>query len=102
MEHLLLTNGTLKYFDGISSDMTTITPDQARIIEEDMGLMPGSLQDGFNIRKIDGISQMSPRSPLNGNDYFRGPGQHLPGGAPELVITSISTKSPIMLRVNVK
>ncbi len=32
-----------------------------------------------------------PRSPLEGNQLFLGPGRHLPGGAPEIVINSIST-----------
>ena len=37
-----------------------------------MGLNPGSLGEGFNIRRVDGISNMQPRSPLSGNDYFLG------------------------------
>jgi filamentous hemagglutinin len=28
---------------------------------------------------------------LQGNEYFQGAGQHLPGGAPEMVIESIPT-----------
>lgn len=31
------------------------------------------------------------RSPLEGNQYLLGPGSHLPGGAPEIVIESIPT-----------
>ena len=72
------------------------------MIESDMGLKPGSLGEGFNTRKIEGISGMSPRSPLEGNTYFLGPGQHLPEGAPEIVIDSIPSTSPINLKVNVK
>lgn len=64
---------------------------KGRKIESDMGLNPGSLQNGFKIREVSGISSMNPRSPLEGNEYFLGGGQHLPGGAPEMVINSIPT-----------
>jgi RHS repeat-associated protein len=93
--------GALKYFRKIESGNANISSSLAAKIEKDMGLDPGSLQDGFNIRKIEGISGMHPRSPLSGNSYFLGPGQHLPGGAPEMVINSIPTSTPILLRVNV-
>jgi hypothetical protein len=29
---------------------------------------------------------------MEGNQYFLGPGKHLPGGAPEMVVESIPTK----------
>lgn len=45
---------------------------------------------------------MSPRSPLSENNYFKGPGQHIPGGAPELVIDYVPTSTSIMLRVKVE
>jgi len=49
---------------------------------------------------------MSPRSPLEGNQYFLGPGNHLPGGAPEMVIHSIPTVDndvvSTLLKVSVK
>ncbi|EBS7635149.1 DUF4150 domain-containing protein [Salmonella enterica] len=93
--------GALKYFSGIENGEVTISKSLASTIEKDMGLYPGSLSDGFNIRKVDGISNMQPRSPLSGNDYFLGPGQHLPGGAPEMVINSIPTSTPVTIRVNV-
>lgn len=44
---------------------------------------------------------MQPRSPLNGNDYFLGPGQHLHGGAPEMVINSVATSTPVAIRVSI-
>ena len=94
--------GALKYFDNIESGEVTISKVQAASIERDMGLNPGSLGEGFNIRRVDGISNMQPRSPLSGNDYFLGPGQHLPGGAPELVINSISTSTPVAIGVKIK
>uniref|UniRef100_UPI001F22797D RHS repeat-associated core domain-containing protein n=2 Tax=Pectobacterium versatile TaxID=2488639 RepID=UPI001F22797D len=93
--------GALKYFDGVQGNETSISRSMAERIEKDMGLNPGSLKDGFNVRKIEGITNMQPRSPLGGNDYFLGPGQHLPGGAPEMVINSVPTSTPVMLRVNV-
>ena len=52
----------------------------AFIFEKDMGLYPGTLNDGFDIRKVSRISNMQPRRALSGNHYFLGPGQHLPGG----------------------
>ena len=75
-------------------------------LEQSFGLEPGSLQGGFKIRQVDNIVDQAPRSPLEGNKYFRGPGQHLPGGAPEMVIDSISTTDSntvkTLLEVNVK
>src|SRR5690554_337982 len=73
------------------SPQTTITKGQAQKIEKDFGLESGSLQQGFKIRKVDNLRDSYPRSPLEGNQYFLGPGQHLPNGAPELVIKSIPT-----------
>lgn len=69
----------------------TITKAQAAKIEAGAGLEPGSLQEGFKVRKVTGISDAAPRSPLEGNKYFQGPGNHLPSGAPEVVVDSIST-----------
>ncbi|WP_330986291.1 MULTISPECIES: type IV secretion protein Rhs [Enterobacterales] len=94
--------GALKYFNGIQDGEVTISKSLAETIEKEMGLKPGSLEDGFNIRKIDGISGMSPRSPLEGNRYFLGPGQHLPGGAPEVVIDSAPSSAPPILKVSIK
>ncbi|MEQ9918926.1 type IV secretion protein Rhs [Pectobacterium aroidearum] len=93
--------GALKYFDGVQGSETSISRSMSERIEKDMGLNPGSLKDGFNVRKIEGITNMQPRSPLGGNEHFLNPGQHLPGGAPEMVINSVPTSAPVMLRVNV-
>jgi hypothetical protein len=70
---------------------TSITSSQAAQLEQAMGLQPGSLANGFKVRQVDGITGMSPQSPLEGNQYFQGGGQHLPGGGPEMVIEPIST-----------
>ena len=69
----------------------TLTSAQITKIEGEMGLEPGSLQDGFKIRKVTDLIDMAPSSPLEGNAYFLGPGNHLPGGGPELVVRSIPT-----------
>lgn len=37
------------------------------------------------------VNARNPRSPMEGNDYFLGAGNHLPGGAPEMVVDSIPT-----------
>jgi RHS repeat-associated protein len=71
--------------------VTTISTPQAAQLEQAMGLERGSLADGFKVRQVDGITGMSPRSPMEGNQYFQGAGQHLPGGAPEMVVDSIPT-----------
>jgi len=60
-------------------------------IEQDSGLEPGSLQGGFKVRQVSDLQSRSPRSPLEGNSYFEGPGNHLPGGAPEMVVNSVPT-----------
>lgn len=52
--------GALKYFSGIENGEATISKSLASTIEKDIGLYPGSLSDGFNIRKVDGISNMQP------------------------------------------
>lgn len=64
----------------------------SRKMETDLGLVRGSLKDGFRTTRVDGISDRSPRSPLEGNKFFLGPGKGLPGGAPEMVINSIPTR----------
>ncbi|MBE8597841.1 hypothetical protein [Xenorhabdus sp. BG5] len=82
----------------------TISKAVAKQIEEEMGLVADSLLKGFNIRKIEGIRDMNPHSPtdLIGNKNFLGLGQHLPGGAPEMVINSIPTSTTPILKVNVQ
>lgn len=84
--------GVMSYFGDVSGKTEiTISPSLAAKIEKDMGLIPGSLQEGFKVRQVTGLKSMEPVSPLEGNQYFRGPGNHLPGGAPEMVVRSIST-----------
>jgi len=64
---------------------------QTSALETALGLEPKSLTSGFRITEVNGISDMSPRSPLEGNKYFLGPGKGLPGGGPEIVIDPIPT-----------
>jgi len=73
-----------------------VTKNQANELERQMGLGPDSLvkDGGFNIREVRGINTRGPASPWGddaGNEFFRGGGQHLPGGGPELVIPPIPT-----------
>ena len=91
--------GILGYFKNLPPNgKISIAKDLAAKIEADAGLEPGTLQAGFKIRKITSITNASPRSPLEGNQYFLGKGQHLPGGAPEVVIDSIPTKDSSFVR----
>jgi len=98
--------GVMQYFphSGNAKEIT-ITRARVRAIERDMGLMKDSLSGGFKIRRITGVRDLSPRSPLEGNKFFTKPGQHLPGGAPEMVINSQSTTDNsvinTILKVNV-
>ena len=69
-----------------------ITPQQARRLERELGLQPNSLDEGFKIRRVTGLTGRSPSSPVaGGNDMFLGGGQHLPGGGPEIVVPPIPT-----------
>lgn len=77
---------------------TVITKSQATQLEQAMGLQPGSMADGFKVRQVDGIREMLPHSPLQGNEYFLGAGKHLPGGGPEMVINSIPTIDSINVK----
>jgi hypothetical protein len=84
--------GVMSYFGDLGGKMeTTISPALATQIEKDMGLVPGALQDGFKVRQVTGVRNLQPLSPMEGNQYFQGAGNHLPGGAPEMVINSIPT-----------
>jgi hypothetical protein len=84
--------GVMNYFGNLGGKTEiTISPALATQIEKDMGLVPGTLQDGFKVRQVTGIRGMQPLSPMEGNQYFQGAGNHLPGGAPEMVINSIPT-----------
>jgi RHS repeat-associated protein len=80
-----------KYSVGRTAGRGRISRKQARDLERDLGLEPKSLQSGFRITKVEGIRDMSPRSPLEGNQFFRGPGNGLPGGGPEMVVDPIPT-----------
>jgi RHS repeat-associated protein len=68
-----------------------ISSKQSRDLERNLGLEPGSLREGFKITRVEGISDMAPRSPLEGNRFFKGPGEGLPGGGPEIVVNPIPT-----------
>ncbi|WP_024878095.1 hypothetical protein [Methylosinus sp. LW3] len=71
--------------------VATISKERAAALEQAMGLEPGSLAKGFKIRRVEDVANLAPRSPLEGNSLFLGPGRHLPGGGPEIVVDSIPT-----------
>ncbi len=79
---------TISQVIGIFQGRGTITLSQAEAValEKALGLKPGSLADGFRISKITGINEMDISYPVEGNQYFLGPGKGLPGGGPELKI----------------
>jgi hypothetical protein len=85
--------GVMKYFDDVPAGQTqvVISAERAATIEADMGLVAGTLEDGFKLRQVTGVRDMMPNSPTVGNEHFLGAGRHLPGGAPEMVINSIPT-----------
>ncbi|MBV6325294.1 hypothetical protein [Duganella violaceipulchra] len=84
--------GILSYFKKYpASGEITVPESLVSTIEAENGLVPGTLKDGFKVRKITLIRDAAPRSPLEGNQYFLGKGNHLPGGSPELVIDSVPT-----------
>lgn len=84
--------GVMNYFGDLDGKTEVIISSAlATKIEKDIGLVPGTLQDGFKIRQVTGVQNMQPLSPMEGNQYFQGAGNHLPGGAPEMVINSIPT-----------
>ena len=66
---------------------------KSRRLEKALGLQKGSLNKGFRIIRIEDISSQNIRLPTIdiGNEYFR-PNRGLPGGGPEYVIDSISTR----------
>ncbi len=71
-----------------------VTRDQLNRLEDGLGLEPGSLDSGSVLRQFDGVQDISPASPLQGNDFFRGPGNHLPDAGPEIVV------NPAQIRAN--
>ena len=60
-------------FDGMS-EMAIVKSDAAQL-EKAFGLEPGSLHYGFKVRQIEKIRSRSPRSPMEGNRFFLGPGR---------------------------
>lgn len=76
----------------ITGGHATISKQESAKVETALGLKPGTLSQGFKIREINGISSRDPRKPRDGNRYFQGHSNHLPGGGPEMVIKSIRTK----------
>jgi hypothetical protein len=89
-------NGSQQYSVGLFSNASKnqVSYYKAWQLERGLGLERRSLWEGFRLKEIKGISGMSPRSPLEGNQYFLGFGKGLPNGAPEMVIDSVATTWP--------
>ncbi len=68
-------------------EIITISQADAEALAKALGLSPNTLTSGFRISKITGIRGMDISYPLEGNEYFLGPGRGLPGGGPEIKIT---------------
>jgi len=66
---------------------TTISAAQAMQLEKAMGLEAGSLANGFKVRQVQGIQNMSPRSPTQGNDLFGGQGSIFPAAGQSWLLT---------------
>lgn len=83
----------IAYIIGDFLDQSKLTVDRAKVIqlEEAFCLEKVALQEGIKIRRVDNIVDRMTRSPMEGDQYFLGPSNHLPGGAPEMVIDSIPT-----------
>lgn len=95
--------GVMGYFGDLrGASEVTVPPSLVTQMETDMGLVPGALQDGFKVRQVTGIRSLTPASPMEGNQYFLGPGNHLPGGGPEVVIRSIPTVDSETVRTLLK
>jgi RHS repeat-associated protein len=80
-----------RYTVGAKAGEGRVSRQQVKLLEAKLGLEPGSLGEGFRLTRVDGIGDMAPRSPLTGNVFFKGPGEGLPGGGPEIVVDSIPT-----------
>lgn len=87
------TGGSARYSTGLTGNASRgrISYFREWRAERALGLERGSLRGGFRVTEVQGITGMSPRSPLTGNPYFQGGGQGLPGGGPEVVVDPIPT-----------
>jgi len=71
----------------------TITRQQADRLARELGIKPVDIGTGSTIREVVNIRDMNPASPVKVDDpLFRGPGQHLPNGSPELTINPAQPK----------
>ena len=64
------------------------------LLEEALGLAEGRLQNGFILTRVDDIQSRSPRLSAEGSDIFRGSGEGLAGGGPEVVVNPNSRDDP--------
>jgi len=86
---------TVENVESVIGSMDTgriiITRAQASALESTLGLKPNSLERINVISIIRDIKARGPASPISGNTWFQGGGAGLPGGGPELTISSVSS-----------
>lgn len=71
----------------------SVTQRQADKLASDIGMDRGELGTGSTLRQVENIKDLSPSSPTRVEDpLFRGPGQHLPSGAPEINVNPAQPK----------
>ncbi|MBN2685712.1 MAG: hypothetical protein JXR40_10560, partial [Pontiellaceae bacterium] len=73
----------------LNQSQIKISAQQARMLENALGLNANSLEVRNIISVIDDIPSRSPGSPITGNSLFQGRGAGLPGGGSELTIQGI-------------
>ncbi|MFT6791395.1 MAG: hypothetical protein ACJA04_000597, partial [Cellvibrionaceae bacterium] len=91
-----------KAFENVVGDLPKngstikVSRDQLNQLEDNLGLVPGSLDSGSVLRRFDNFDNLPPSSPLDGNELFRGPGKHLQDGSPEMIVNpaQIRTDNP--------
>jgi len=70
----------------LQGNRISISTQQARQLENALGLTPNSLESRNIVSIVDNIPGRSPGSPISGNSLFQGGGAGLPGGSSELTI----------------
>ncbi|MDZ4815607.1 MAG: hypothetical protein SGI71_05020, partial [Verrucomicrobiota bacterium] len=73
----------------LKGNRISITGQQARQLENALGLNPNSLEARNILSIVDNVPGRVPRVPTSGNSLFQGAGAGLPGGGAELTIQGI-------------
>lgn len=77
-----------------SGGTVKVTRDQADNLASELGMDIREIGTGSTVRKVENIRDLNPTSPIKVDDeLFRGAGQHLPKGSPELNVSPAQLKS---------